>query len=118
MSLLNTVKKIAWEIDDANVPASFMFGTVTAVSPLIIRVDNRFDISGDDIVVTQEFRAGGVQNHTHNVPNHQTQTAEGHTHPVNQFPSLVGNTGGLVAGDKVVLLRNYGGQQFLVMGRM
>lgn len=118
MALSDKIKQIAQATGGVNVPASFMFGTVTAAFPLTIRVDNRFDISGDDIVVTQEFRAGGVQNHTHIIPSHQTRTAEEHTHNVSQFPSLAGSTGGLAAGDKVVLLRNTGGQQFLVLGRM
>lgn len=118
MSFLDTVKSIARATENASVPASFLFGSVTNVSPLTIRVDNRFDITGEAIVMTQEFRAGGVQNHTHILPQHHTQTTGGHTHTVDPVTSLPGNTGGLVSGDKVVLLRNAGGQQFLVLGRM
>jgi hypothetical protein len=58
MALLDTMKKVAEQSQNVNVPAAFMFGSVTEVSPLTIRVDNRFDITGDAIVLTKEFKAG------------------------------------------------------------
>ena len=51
MSLLDTMKQVAGQTQNANVPAAFLFGTVTKKSPLTIRVDNRFDISGDPVWV-------------------------------------------------------------------
>lgn len=78
MGLLDTMKQVAQATNDAGAPTAFLFGTVTKASPLTIRVDNRFDISGDAIVVMKEF----------------------------------------AVGDKVVLLRNMGGQSFLVLGRV
>lgn len=132
MGLLETMKQVAQQTNDVNVPAAFMFGTVTSASPLSIRVDNRFDISGDAIVVTKELKAGAylthkhtVNPHGHTVPTHSTETADAHTHSVQPFQSE--NTGletaqeiyfGLAVGDKVVLFRNQGGQSFLVMGRV
>ena len=50
MALLETMKKVAEQSQNANVPAAFLFGNVTATSPLTIRVDNRFDITGEAIV--------------------------------------------------------------------
>lgn len=134
MSLLETMKQVAEQTGNVNVPAAFMFGTVTAVSPLTIRVDNRFDISGDAIVLMKEFKAGSYSTHTHTidphghvVPSHSTQPAgEGpHSHSVNalntQTTGLTTNPevySGLAVGDSVVLLRNQGGQSFLVLGRV
>ena len=39
MALLDTLKKVAEQSQNANVPAAFLFGNVTATSPLTIRVD-------------------------------------------------------------------------------
>lgn len=134
MALLDTMKRVAEQSQGATVPAAFMFGTVTAAAPLTIRVDNRFDISGEAIVLTKEFKAGGYSTHTHTidphshvVPQHSTEAAgEGpHSHGVK--PVTTQTTGlttnpevyfGLAVGDMVVLLRNQGGQSFLVMGRV
>ena len=65
MALLDTLKKVAEQSQNANVPAAFLFGNVTATSPLTIRVDNRFDITGEAIVVMKEFRAGYYPTHRH-----------------------------------------------------
>lgn len=65
MALLETMKKVAKQSQDAAVPAAFLFGNVTATSPLTIRVDNRFDITGEAIVVMKQFRAGYYPTHQH-----------------------------------------------------
>lgn len=109
-----------------------MFGTVKTVSPLVIRVDNRFDIGEKQIVLMKEFRSGGysthkhtINPHDHTVPAHNTETADSHSHGVQALETS--QTGletaqeiyfGLSPGDKVVLLRNQGGQEFLVLGRV
>lgn len=134
MALLDTMKRVAEQSQNVNVPAAFMFGNVTEVSPLTIRVDNRFDITGDAIVLTKEFKAGYYPTHTHainphghTVPQHSTDAggADAHSHQV--APVTTQTTGlttnpetyfGLAKGDKLVLLRNQGGQAFLVLGRV
>lgn len=92
MGLLDTIKQVAKTTNDAGSPAAFLFGEVASTSPLTIRVDNRFNISGDAIVVMKEFKAN-------------TDGASEYYY-------------GLAVGDKVVLLRNQGGQSFLVLGRV
>lgn len=134
MSILDTMKQVAGQTQNANVPAAFLFGTVTEISPLTIRVDNRFDISGEAIVLMKEFRGGycpththTIDPHTHAIPLHSTQPAGEvqHNHNVaaldTQATGLTTNPEtcfGLTVCDRVVLLRNYGGQSFLVMGRV
>lgn len=134
MGLLETMKQVAQQTNDVNVPAAFMFGTVTSASPLSIRVDNRFDITGDAIVVTKELKAGYYPTHRHSgfsgSPTTENKSGgsgdssfESHNHTLKA--DYLKNTGatseyyyGLAVGDKVVLFRNQGGQAFLVMGRV
>lgn len=98
--MLDTVKRIAQQTGEAGAPAAILFGTVVSAAPLTVRLDNRFDISGEALLVPRELRAGEYRTHTH------------------------GGTGGtesyygLAAGEKVALLRNAGGQQFYVLGRV
>ena len=82
MSILDTMKKIAEQSQNAAVPAAFLFAQVTAVSPLV-RVDNRFDLPASALVVLKE-KDGDP----------------------------------LAVGDKLALLRNHGGQSFLVLGKV
>lgn len=134
MGLLETVKRVAEQSQNVNVPAAFLFGQVTATSPLKIRVDNRFDISGDAIVVMKEFQAGHYPTHRHTgfAGSPTTQSRSGgagdasfasHDHVLkDDYQTNSGPTSeyyyGLAVGDKVVLLRNHGGQSFLVLGRV
>lgn len=88
MSLLETMKQVAEQTGNVNVPAAFMFGTVTAVSPLTIRVDNRFDISGDAIVLMKEFKAGSYSTHTHTRSTHTATSSR----PIRPSPPAMGRT--------------------------
>lgn len=134
MSLLETMKKVASQTQDVNTPAAWMFGTVTKKSPLTIRVDNRFDISGDAIVLTRELKGGFFPTHYHTgfKDGPSTGTTGGgsgeasfasHAHTLkNDYRTNTDKTSeyyyGLAVGDKVILLRNHGGQAFLVLGRV
>lgn len=134
MALLETMKKVAQQSQNATVPAAFLFGNVTSTSPLTIRVDNRFDITGEAIVVMKQFRTGYYPTHQHSgfkgAPT--TEPKDGgagdasfasheHTLKNNYLTNTDGTSEyyyGLSVGDKVVLFRNQGGQSFLVLGRV
>ena len=121
MGLLDTMKKVAENTNAAGAPTAWFFGKVTKTSPLTIRVDNRFDISGEAIVVPKELQAGpsteekgggsgeaAFASHSHVLKsNYQTNTDKTSEYYY-----------GLAVGDKVILLRNQGGQAFLVLGRV
>ncbi len=83
MSILDTMKKVAEQSQNAAVPAAFLFGRVTAVSPLTVRVDNRFDLPASSLVVLKSQ-----------------------------------DDDPLAVDDKLALLRNYGGQSFLILGKV
>ncbi len=134
MGILDTMKKVAQGTQNAGTPAAFMFGVVTAESPLKIRVDNRFDISGDAIVVMKQFKAEYYPTHYHTGVKGPAETEarsggsgepafESHTHELkNNYQTNDDATSekyyGLKTGEKVVLFRNQGGQSFLVLGRV
>ena len=62
--------------------------------------------------------AGVVERHSHAVPEHAAVPAGEHSHSIPEGETSVETYPGLAVGDKVVLLRNHGGQEFLVLGRM
>lgn len=134
MAMLDVIKKISDQTEKANMPTMFMFGVVASIDPLSIRVDNRFTISEESIIVMRDLQAGAhashthtIKAHSHTVPQHSTESAtaggDSHSHSVDSVETgeteLTTETEtniGLQTGDKVVLLRNYGGQSFLVLG--
>lgn len=48
--MLEELKKIVKQTEDANVPARFLFGEVKKLSPLTVLVDNRFYLSPPALV--------------------------------------------------------------------
>lgn len=107
MALVETMKKIAKQTNEAGAPVAIMFGTVTRVSPLTVRVDNRFDIAEEALIVMKDFKTGFNPTHYHTSNAGNTDTGANSEYYY-----------GLKTGEKVVLLRNQGGQQFLILGRV
>ena len=109
--MLEELKKIVKQTEDANVPARFLFGEVKNMDPLTVLVDSRFYLTPPALIVLKE-----LYGHKHDVPAHSTQSAADHAHSVSAFAS--GTAEALAVGDRVVLLRNYGGQEYLILGRV
>lgn len=133
----DTIKKMAKESVDRGMPADFVFGVVTAVNPVVVRIDERFDIYEEygQIVIPKEFRpmqSYPTHYHTGFANSPYTNTSAGgsgydsyasHAHSLKG--NYVTNSGegsevyyGLKVGEKIVLFRKAGGQSYLVMGRM
>ena len=106
--LLNAIKLVVQQMQEANPPAAVVYGVVTAVAPLSVQVDNRFTATGDMLIPLRGMIEGDYPaTHTHKI----------------KSPSLVTDDEtetylGLEVGEKVVLLRDYGGGRFVILGRV
>lgn len=105
--LSEQLKKIAKSAGEADVPCTFLFGTVVSTMPLKVRVDNRFTIEGAALVTLKSQSNGEFNTHTHKVKvsgvEYTTETEK------QQYL-------GFRTGDKLALLRQRGGQKYLVLG--
>ena len=63
--LSEAVKLAAAAQNNAAKPTAWMFGEVLAVAPLKIRVDDRYEIGAEQVVLMREFVAGQYATHTH-----------------------------------------------------
>ena len=120
--MLETMKKISRQTDEQGKPSAIMFGVVQTVGPLTVMVDNRFLIGEGALIIPRELRGGPYATHTHTVPVHQTDMGGDppHSHGVaRQITEGPTETYyGLQPGEKVILIRNRGGQEYLVVGRV
>jgi hypothetical protein len=96
---------------EAGNPVAVLFGEVESVKPLAVRVDQRFTLPAAFLVVPesltpQEINAG----HRHDL------TGGGTTDEALTAPLVVRR--GLEVGDRVLLLRIQGGQQYVVLDRV
>jgi hypothetical protein len=98
--LFNAVKKAACEAVEAGQPSDFCFGKVTSTSPLKISVEQRMTLGAAQLVLTR------------NVTNHKTKIT------VDSEKKEITIHNGLQTGDEVILLKQKGGQKYLVLDRV
>ena len=105
--MLEQLKQIAKSTNNSDVPCTFLFGTVVSTMPLKVQVDNRFIISGAALVTLKQQSGGEYNTHTHKV---KFSGVEYTTEKEKQTYF------GFQTGDKLALLRQRGGQKYLVLG--
>lgn len=140
VELMKTVKRAALDAVDASKPVQICFGKVTSVSPLKILVEQKLTLGENQLILTK-----AVTNHwvdievSHYTVNDAFMNGK-HTHAI--FDTFTGggscDTGnldtthkhaykgrkkimiynGLLVGEKVLLLRLQGGQQYVVIDRV
>ena len=94
--LLKVVKKTALNAVEAGKPADFCFGKVTSESPLKISIEQKITLDAAQLILTR------------NVTEFTTKI-DGYERTIDNKLSL---------GEEVVLLRQKGGQKFLVLDRV
>lgn len=143
--LLNTVKKAALDAVNASQPSDFYFGKVTSASPLKILVEQKMTLGAAQLVLTRnvtdfktnvtvnwktgaaldthehEFSGdigeGGEDSHTHSLSGSVGSVDLTHSHSVSGKKELTVHNA-LQIGDEVILLKQKGGQKYLVLDRV
>lgn len=98
-------------------PSTWMIGEVVNESPLQIQIEQRLTIDEDLLILTRNVTDYMVQATI--ALNFSTGSSEGHRHSVSgthDVPIQIHN--GLQEGDFVLLLRQDGGQKFIVVDRV
>ena len=106
--LVESMKKAALDAMNNTNPCCIMYGKVTSTSPLKIQVNTKLILEATQLVLTKH-----LTNHT--IPTSgSTGTREGHSHGIG---SLTLNNA-LKVGDEVILIRQAGGQEYIVFDRV
>ncbi len=117
--LVESLAGAAQAATERNMPMCYMFGVVMGLEPLQIQLDNQRYIEGDNIVVMRHLRAQEEYvDHHHTIKPVDTTIADKHKHKTEPHVTHLAIWHGLEVGDKVVLLRNAGGQEYLILGRV
>ncbi len=114
--LVRAMKQVSTDANDAGYPATLMSGTVMAVNPLKIKVEQRFEITGSMLILPEHLK-----DHKVKVTIEAAHTENGGTPEHNHEYGgelMVTVHGGLESGDSVQLVRQQGGQKFLVIGKV
>ena len=125
--IVEVMKKAALGAVEAADPVKVFFGNVISASPLKINVEQKMTLEAAQLILTRNVTTHTIQM----TVDHWTEDETEHTHVVGGVTSsptthkhaykgkktfTVHN--GLVVGDKVILIREQGGQRFIVIDRL
>ena len=112
--LIETIKKAAQQASEASKPVAVMFGIVQDASPLKINVEQKLLLEKEQLILSRN-----VTDFEREVTpsNWSTDSTGGHSHTISGKKKEEVHHA-LKKGEKVVLLRISGGQQYLVWDRV
>lgn len=145
VELVNLIKQVAVNAINADKPAEIVFGKVKSVSPLKISVDQKMTLGEKQLILAQRVTEHKVfvtvdwrtedetAPHSHTVSGSTVSAGDpSHSHLVDVTSSaediqhshnIVGKVeitihSGLAVGDEVILIRQQGGQKYIVTDRI
>ena len=120
-TLLQTIKQAAQEAASAGKPFCFVFGEVITVNPLSIRIEQKMTLSESFFILTRAV----LDHYVDITVNHVTENRSGgggdaefasHNHDYAGRKKIMIHNG-LRVGEKVILLQQTGGQQYIILDR-
>lgn len=114
--LVRAMQEISNNAGQAGQPTDIMSGTVVAASPLKISVEQRFEITQEQLIVPERFTDHKVEISF----DEETENAgePEHKHKYGGEKITVTVHGALKKGDSVELIRQQGGQKFLIVDKV
>lgn len=112
---IRIVKQAAKEAVAASAPSDVMTGTVTSVKPVMVKVEQRFEIGPGQLVIP-EYLTDHVIPVTVSTSTDKAGEPE-HVHPVRGNKTVTVHNS-LEVGDQVILIRQSGGQKFIIIDRV
>lgn len=126
VELMKTIKRAALDAVKASKPVEVCFGKVTSASPLKILVEQKLPLGEGQLILTRNvtnfktyITGGNVKNYYYTGSDTDGGTAPvvpSHVHAIGKAQITVHN--GLVVGDEVILIRQQGGQKYIVVDRI
>ncbi len=124
VGFVNMIKRVALAAVKASKPAEVCFGRVTEESPLKILVDQKLTLGKVQLILSRHvtdyetaLSGGNIQNIAGTMPELVEIPADTQHIPAGKR-MLVTVHNGLAVGDEVVLLRQQGGQKYIVWDKI
>ena len=123
IKFVETVKKIALSAIKTTKPMEIMYGIVKQINPLKVGLNQKLILEKDDLILTDNVadlvtEITAVEWLTENKSGGSGEAAfASHNHELKGKKKVIIHNS-LKAGEKVILLRVQGGQQFIVLNRV
>lgn len=121
---LKQMQEVVKNTNEAGQPADYVFGTVTKASPLQIQVSQKIVLTDAQLALTRNVTDYEVNV---SITGWKTQVKSGgtnaeafasHNHDIEISGQKMTIHNALKVGDKVVMMKQKGGQQYLVIDRV
>ena len=122
LDFLNIIKRASMEAVETSKPADFCFGTVTSTSPLKISVEQKMSLNEAQLVLTRNVTDYKIKVTMNFVTENQVggfgeSSFASHNHNVKGQKEITVHNA-LSVGENVILIRQKGGQKYLVIDRV
>lgn len=114
--LIEQIQGIAERAVAAGKPAGVVFGTVRAVSPLVVITEQKLVLGQAQLVLARNVTDHWITMTVDHLTEVET-CSEAHSHGYKGTKKYL-LLNGLSAGEKVVLLREQGGQRYIILDRV
>lgn len=122
-NFLEIIKRAAVDAEEQAQPCDFLFGTVASADPVKIRVEQKLELGEAQLILTRnvsdykiKIAGGNIQSFFYTDESGGTEDVIPlHTHALGDIEIEIKNA--LKAGENVILLKQRGGQKFLVLDR-
>lgn len=128
--LLQVIKKVAVEAVDSLKPCEIRYGTVTSSSPLKINMEQKITLTDMQLVLTRNVKdysinvtmnwtsENAVHDHSYTDDGSDMTTGSNtHNHQIKGTKQITIHNA-LKIGEKVLLIREQGGQKYIVIDRV
>lgn len=112
-SLLQIIKQAAIEAVEASEPSTFLFGTVIGEKPLQVQIEQKTILTEPFLILTNN-----VRNHGLKVEGYSETDEAGVRTFADKEEKVLQVKNVLKTGDQVILIKQKGGQKFIVLDRI
>lgn len=122
-TLVTLIKRISNEARDAEKPVEICFGKVQSISPLQILVDQKLLLEAEQLVLARNVTEYQIDITTLSWLTENRSGGGGdaafasHNHDIVGRKSIIVHNA-LIVGDEVILIREQGGQRYIVIDRV
>jgi len=108
--LVNSLKRMNNNLNERNMNDKIIFGEVIEINPLKVKVDNRFIIDEDFLILTTNVKEKKL-----NLQHLHTYSGGNTGNSLNDEVVVIPALG---VGEKVIVFRIKGGQEFIIFDRL
>ena len=113
--LVRAMQQVSKGVNNTGYPADVMHGTVKAVQPLTVRVEQRFERQKEQIIVPERLTEHEIRI---SLDGKTEKAGEPEHYHECHGEQIVTVHNSLKVGDRVILIRQQGGQKFLILDRV